>query len=220
MLAYHLAESIAYGERAVALARAVDDAAVTAHALTNIGISRWVLGDPAGQPTVDEALRVALEAGDVEDACRAYVNLVRNLLDWFRLEEAERYLTAAMKLAEETEFFGILSYMQVMRARLEFARGSWDEAVSRRRSCGRRIPAGEMPGAGRARPGAGPARAAGGRPAAFVGVEAGGADRRAAAARARPRPRARRMPGSAATTPGCATSPHRSTRKPSGWATG
>ena len=67
--------------------------------------------------------------GDVEDACRAYVDLVRNLLDWFRLDEAERYLTAAMKLAEESEFFGILSYMQVARARLDFARGSWDEAV-------------------------------------------------------------------------------------------
>jgi DNA-binding CsgD family transcriptional regulator/tetratricopeptide (TPR) repeat protein len=129
MAACRFAESIAYGERAAALARAAGDAAVTAHALTNIGVSRWGLGDPAGQPTLDEALRVALEAGDVEDACRAYVNLVRNLLDWYRLEEAERYLTAAMKLAEETEFLGILSYMQVMRARLNFARGSWDEAV-------------------------------------------------------------------------------------------
>jgi hypothetical protein len=59
----------------VALAREAGDAAVTAHALTNIGVSRWGLGDPAGQPTLDEALRVALEAGDVEDACRAYVNL-------------------------------------------------------------------------------------------------------------------------------------------------
>ena len=129
MAACRFAESIEYGERAAALARETGDAAVTSHALTNIGVSRWGLGDPAGQPTLDEALRVALEAGDVEDACRAYVNLVRNLLDWYRLEEAERYLTAAMKLAEETEFFGILSYMQVMRARLEFARGSWDEAV-------------------------------------------------------------------------------------------
>jgi DNA-binding CsgD family transcriptional regulator/tetratricopeptide (TPR) repeat protein len=129
MAACRFAESIAYGERAAALAREAGDAAVTSHALTNIGVSRWGLGDPAGQPTLDEALRVALEAGDVEDACRAYVNLVRNLLDWCRLEEAERYLTAAMKLAEESEFFGILSYMQVMRARLEFARGSWDEAV-------------------------------------------------------------------------------------------
>ncbi len=129
MAAHRLAESIAYGERAAALAREAGDAAVTAHALTNIGTSRWILGDPAAKPTLDEALRVALEAGDVEDACRAYVNLVRNLLDWCRLEEAERYLSAAMKLAEETEFFGILSYMQVMRARLEFAQGTWDEAV-------------------------------------------------------------------------------------------
>jgi len=128
-LAYRFAESIAYGERATALAREVGDAATTAHALTNIGISRWSLGDPAGQPTLDEALRVALDAGDVEDACRAYVGLVWILLDWFRLDEAERYLTAAMKLAEESEFFGILSYMQVARARLDFARGSWDEAV-------------------------------------------------------------------------------------------
>ena len=129
MLAHRLAESVEYGERAAALARETGDAAVMAHALTNIGISRWLLGDPAGQPLLDEALRVALEAGDVEDACRAYVGLVWNLLNWVRLDEAERYLTAAMKLAEETEFFGILSYMQAARARLDFARGSWDEAV-------------------------------------------------------------------------------------------
>jgi DNA-binding CsgD family transcriptional regulator/tetratricopeptide (TPR) repeat protein len=129
MLAHRLAESVEYGERAATLAREVGDAAVMAHALTNIGIARWVLGDPAGQSLLDEALRVALEAGDVEDACRAYVGLVWNLLNWFRLDEAERYLTAAMKLAEETEFFGILSYMQAARARLDFARGSWDEAI-------------------------------------------------------------------------------------------
>jgi DNA-binding CsgD family transcriptional regulator len=129
MLAHHLAESIAYGERAAALAREMGDAAITSHALTNTGTSQWLLGDPAGQRTMDEALRVALEAGDVEDACRASVNLVWNLLDWFRLDEAERYLTAAVKLAEESEFFGFLSYLQVGRARLDFARGSWDEAV-------------------------------------------------------------------------------------------
>ncbi len=129
MLAHRLHESIAYGERAVLLAREVGDAATTSHALTNIGRSRWALGDLAGQRTIDEALQVALEAGDVEDACRAYVTLFWEMLDWSRLDEADHYLTAAMKLAEESEFFGILSYMQVGRARLYLARGSWDEAV-------------------------------------------------------------------------------------------
>jgi DNA-binding CsgD family transcriptional regulator/tetratricopeptide (TPR) repeat protein len=131
MLAHRMPESIVYGERAAALAQAVGDAPTMAHALTNIGISRWALGDPAGQDTLDEALQVALGVGDIEDACRAYVCIIWNLLDWFRLDEAERYLTAAIKLAEESEFLGILAYMQVGHARLEFARGSWNEAARR-----------------------------------------------------------------------------------------
>ena len=76
---------------------------------------------------------MALAAGATEDACRAYVCLVWSLLDWFRLDEADRYLAAAIKLAEESESFGILTYMQVQRARLDVARGSWDEAVRHRR---------------------------------------------------------------------------------------
>jgi len=129
MLAHRARESIACGERAAALAREAGDPAIISHALTNIGVSQWLLGDPAGQRTIDEALRVALDAGDVEDACRAYVCIAWNLLDWFRLDEAERYLTASTQLAEETEFLGFLSYMEVERARLEFGRGSWEEAV-------------------------------------------------------------------------------------------
>jgi DNA-binding CsgD family transcriptional regulator len=129
MLAHQGRESIACGERAVALAREAGDPAIISHALTNIGVSEWHLGDPAGQRTIDEALRVALDAGDVEDACRAYVCIVWNLLDWFRLGEAERYLTASIQLAEEAEFLGFLSYMHIARARLEFARGAWEEAV-------------------------------------------------------------------------------------------
>jgi len=129
MLAHQARESISCGERAVALAREAGDPAITSHALTNIGTSQWYLADPAGQRTLDEALQVALDAGDVEDACRAYVNIVWQLLDWFRLGEAERYLTASMQFAEEAEFLGFLSYMRVEQARLEFCRGSWDAAV-------------------------------------------------------------------------------------------
>jgi DNA-binding CsgD family transcriptional regulator/tetratricopeptide (TPR) repeat protein len=128
-LAHRPAESIASGERAAALAREVDDAAILSHALANIGISRWHLGDPAAQPTLDEALQVALAAGEVEEACRAYGNLAWNTLDWFRPDEADSYLSAGMRLAGDSEYLSFLTYMQVERARLEFVRGSWDEAV-------------------------------------------------------------------------------------------
>jgi len=129
MLAHQPAASISYGERAVALARQVNDAAIISHALANIGAAQWNLGDPAAERTLREALRVALEANDVEEACRAYVNLSWNMLDWFRLDEAEGYLTPAIELAEEAEFLGFLSYLRIERARLEFSRGRWDEAV-------------------------------------------------------------------------------------------
>src|SRR5215471_10264647 len=129
MLASQAQESISSDERAATLARQVGDPAIISHALTNIGTSRWLIGDPAGQRMIDEGLRVALDAGDVEDACRAYVNIVWELLNWFRLAEAEVYLTASMKLAEESEFLAFLTYMHVEQARLEFCRGSWDEAV-------------------------------------------------------------------------------------------
>ena len=130
MLAYQARQSISCGERAVALAREAGDPAIISHALTNIGVSRWeLMGDPAGQRTLEEALRIALDAGDVEDACRAYVNIVWPLLDTLRLGEAERVLTASIHLAEETEFLAFLSYMHMEQARLEFCRGSWDAAV-------------------------------------------------------------------------------------------
>jgi DNA-binding CsgD family transcriptional regulator len=129
MLAHRPVESISYGERAVVLAREAGDAATTSHALTNIGTSQWLLGDPSGLRTMDEGLREALDVGDVEDACRAYVNIVWELLNWFRLGEAERYLTAGVQLAEDAEFLGFLSYMHVEMARLALARGSWDEAA-------------------------------------------------------------------------------------------
>jgi ATP/maltotriose-dependent transcriptional regulator MalT len=128
MLAHRPAESISYGERAVSLAREVNDAAITSHALANIGTAQWFQGDPEGERTLGEALRVALDADDVEDACRAYVNISWNLLDWYRLDEAESYLSPAISLAENSEFLGFLSYMHIMRARLEFYRGGWDEA--------------------------------------------------------------------------------------------
>jgi len=129
MLASRAPESITCGERAVSLAREVGDPAITSHALTNIGTSQCQLDDPAGPATLDEGLRIALDAGDVEDACRAYVNNVWLRLGRYRLDEAERYLTAGMKLAEDAEFLGFLSYMHVERAMLEFARGLWDAAV-------------------------------------------------------------------------------------------
>ena len=129
MLAHRAAESVELGQRALVLARQAGDAGITSHTLTNIGTAQWHLDDPAAQATLEEARRIALRAGEAEEACRAYVNLTWELLDEYRLDEAEVYLTDALRLAEGAEQLGFLSYMQAEQVRLAFARGQWDDAT-------------------------------------------------------------------------------------------
>lgn len=129
MLANRGDEGIRIGERAAALARDAGDAATLSHALTNVGQCRWRQGDLTGQAQVEEALRIALDADETDPALRAYQGLISALLDEYRLPEAEHYLAAGMRLAENAEYHGFLEYQTIERARLLFAQAAWDEAV-------------------------------------------------------------------------------------------
>ncbi|MET8473540.1 AAA family ATPase [Streptomyces sp. NPDC004856] len=128
MLSDAYAQAVAYGERAIALARRAGDPAILAHALNNVGTARWRDGDPLGQRQVEESLAVALEAGEVEHACRAYANLVWSLLDDLRFTEADRHLSPAIDLADRAEHVGFLTYLHVELALRRFAAGDWAEA--------------------------------------------------------------------------------------------
>jgi 2-polyprenyl-6-methoxyphenol hydroxylase-like FAD-dependent oxidoreductase len=130
MLAHRTEESAALARRAIALATAADATPVVSHALTNLGLARWMSGDRGGFDDLNEAVRVALSIDDVEDACRAYVGIVSSLLDEFRLDEAEPFMIEALALAEQAEFIGFLAYLQACRGRLELARGRWEAAVA------------------------------------------------------------------------------------------
>lgn len=125
-LAYHSAQSVEVGQRAAELAREVGDQAILAHALTNIGMSRWTRGDRGGQAVLEEALRVALPAGETEHALRAYVGLSSSLLDDFRLVEASDQLAAGIELADRAEQVAFLRFLTLERARLHLHRGEWD----------------------------------------------------------------------------------------------
>jgi DNA-binding CsgD family transcriptional regulator len=129
MLACRAGDCVAVGERAIALARELGDAAILSHALSNVGAARWQLGDQACWSLMEEGLGVALAAGEVEHACRSYVLTIWNLLDDFRLDEAERKLADGIRLAERSDHLGYLGYLQVELGRLRLARAAWDDAV-------------------------------------------------------------------------------------------
>jgi DNA-binding CsgD family transcriptional regulator/tetratricopeptide (TPR) repeat protein len=129
MLAERQVEAIAWGERAVRLAREAGDAGTLSHALNNVGQAKWRMEDPQGRLTLEESLRVALDAGETEHACRAYVNLIWNLLEDIQCAAAERYLTEAIELADRAEHHMFRTYMAVELGLLRLATGRWDEAV-------------------------------------------------------------------------------------------
>lgn len=72
----HAAECIAWGERALALARQIDDRATICHALNNIGTVMCDSGrEQEGMRNLRHSLAIALDADLPADAVRAYLNL-------------------------------------------------------------------------------------------------------------------------------------------------
>jgi Predicted ATPase len=127
-LAGRWGEAIEVGERAIAMARTLGDAGLLSHALNNVGLATWDLGRTDGRTRLEESLRVALDAGETEHACRAYTNIAWHLIDDLQLDEATRVLAEAIELADDAEFVGFLRYLHVTAGIVHLARAGWDEA--------------------------------------------------------------------------------------------
>jgi DNA-binding CsgD family transcriptional regulator/tetratricopeptide (TPR) repeat protein len=128
MLSGRRHDCVTIGRRAVDLARQSGDPATLSHALQNVGLARFQLHQPDGRAMLDESLAVALAAGEVEHACRAYANLVWELILDLDLGQAEQVLEPAIELANGAEFLGFLRYLHVEQSMIHLARSAWDEA--------------------------------------------------------------------------------------------
>ena len=128
MLADRPDEAIAFGEESMALARWLNDRAVLAHALTNVGAAR-IGGHETerGRRELEQAF--ALAADDCEHAVRALANLAmvtqqRDPGDPRIGHDLER----ALAYAREHELDGPLQYLLGARAQFRLLRGNWDGA--------------------------------------------------------------------------------------------
>ncbi|MBM7785627.1 ATP-binding protein [Tenggerimyces flavus] len=115
-------------ERAIDLARATSDQVTLAHALNALAVCRWDLHLGDGHELMEESLRVALEAGAPDPACRAYANLACGMVDRYRLDEAEQYVRSGREFAQRVEHLGALTAMTVLTSRIHLGRGEWDDA--------------------------------------------------------------------------------------------
>jgi DNA-binding CsgD family transcriptional regulator/tetratricopeptide (TPR) repeat protein len=126
--------AIPWAERAVEMARRLGDRRVLAHALCNLGSSRWRLDDERGRPTLQESLDVALATGADEDACRSYTVMVWQLVRRYQHDEARRIGREAIAFAEDAEQVGFAAYLRGTVAGSLLDTGHLDDAEALARS--------------------------------------------------------------------------------------
>jgi DNA-binding CsgD family transcriptional regulator len=127
MLADDGEQALAWGERALRLAIALDDDGTRAHALVNLGCARLQLDHAQTEPLL-EAYAFADAAGQREDATRALGNLAYVLMSWGYPAPAERYAQQALAYAEQHEVHSYVSYLTTTLGWLRLRAGEWDEA--------------------------------------------------------------------------------------------
>jgi len=123
------AGAIEWGQRALQLARELEDKEIEAHALNNIGTAQLEDDDESGLIALQQSLQTSLDHGYEEHAARAYVNLSHDAVLRKRLATAQDWLERGLAYCEARDLDAWAGYLAAMRARACFAAGQWEQAA-------------------------------------------------------------------------------------------
>jgi DNA-binding CsgD family transcriptional regulator/tetratricopeptide (TPR) repeat protein len=129
MLAGTTDEALAWGGRAIELAKSLGRNEILVHALNNVGTAEMQASQPAGKPTLERSLALALAHGLEEHAARAYTNLACSALNLRDYPLASRNLDEGIRYCTERDLDTWRLYMQVAQARADFEQGRWIAAT-------------------------------------------------------------------------------------------
>jgi DNA-binding CsgD family transcriptional regulator/tetratricopeptide (TPR) repeat protein len=123
------AQGIKYGEKAIDLARSVNDLETEIHSLNNIGSCKMRDNDDSGESYLVDSLKLSLENNFYEQAGRAYCSLGAKYLWGGNLMEAFNYLSVGLTYCNEKGLDAIGEIMagDYSKAKLNF--GDWDGAI-------------------------------------------------------------------------------------------
>jgi len=130
MLSDQPAECISWGEKAIAMAKELDDEETLCHALNNVGDVQIRIrsSKDKGIHLLEQSLELALKHSYHEHAARAYTNLGHNGMLIKDFDFAEKALEAGIQYCEERDLDSWTMYMQSTMSRLKLETGEWEEA--------------------------------------------------------------------------------------------
>jgi DNA-binding CsgD family transcriptional regulator len=125
ILAYRAEAAIGWAQRAVELARRLDDQETLTHALTSIGSARLYRGDLGGRADLEQGFEVAAAAGLEDHAARALINLATTTAEMLDYRHARQDLDRALAFVQAHELAGYAQHLLGHRARVRLDQGDW-----------------------------------------------------------------------------------------------
>jgi len=117
-------------ERAVRIASRLGREDLEAQASCYLGDARLARGDPRGEEDLRRAISLAASDSRVETRVRSYVNAAHGAYRSGRLDDADRYVAAGLRVAADGEFFAGQYRLRLTAAAVQASRGDWDRAVA------------------------------------------------------------------------------------------
>lgn len=132
MLADKIAASVSWGEKAIAMAKEINDVEILAHALNNVGtvLSNNESSRQKGLAMLQESLDISLNNEFQEHVARAYTNQGSLGVKFKLYEFSEKALTGGIQYCEERDLNSWTTYMLSWKSRLYLETGKWTEAYS------------------------------------------------------------------------------------------
>ena len=128
MLAGQSAQAQDWSQRALDLARALDNRDIEIHALNNLGSAMLDGGNPEGREVLERSLAMAIKGGYDEHTARAYTNLSYSALAAHDHARAMDYLERGIAYCEQHDLDAWGRYMGAYLAETLLWRGEWDRA--------------------------------------------------------------------------------------------
>jgi DNA-binding CsgD family transcriptional regulator len=125
MLESDAAQTLLWGNRAIALAERLRDIETLSYALNNIGSAELGVGDESGREKLERSLALALEHGYEEHAGRAYANLAEELIMRRDYIQAEGFLRDGIAYCAERDLGAWRHCLRGQQARARLGQGDW-----------------------------------------------------------------------------------------------
>jgi ATP/maltotriose-dependent transcriptional regulator MalT len=131
MLTEKLDECLYWGEKAIVIAKELNDEETLSHALNNVGTVGMTQGSvEKSNELLQQSLAIALKNSYNEHAARAYTNPSCNWVMLKNYPEAEKFFEEGIRYCEERDLDSWASYMLSWQARLKLETGHWKEAYN------------------------------------------------------------------------------------------